>query len=130
MTVALRLKRPSAYTGPGLSIAVVGPCASGKTSLVRGLRNLGFNAREVAQEHSCVPHLWCRFSRPALLVYLDVSPGVACRRRGMASPPSWWSSAAGRLRHARRQADLCIETDQLTPDQILDLTVSFLKSEP
>jgi len=41
-------------------IAVVGPCASGKTRLVQALRERGYNAREVAQNYSHVPTMWQR----------------------------------------------------------------------
>ena len=126
LTVAFRAQRVAARAIPGPLVAVVGPCASGKTSLVRELCNLGYNAREVAQEHSLVPDLWRRFTRPSVLMYLDVSPSVACQRRGMGSPPRWWSKVPHRLRLARQEAHLCILTDDLTPRQILDRTLAFL----
>jgi hypothetical protein len=62
-------------------IAVVGPCASGKSLLVQALRARGYNTREVAQEHSYVPTMWQRITQPDLLVYLDVSWAVARQRR-------------------------------------------------
>ena len=37
-----------------MKIAIVGVCASGKTTLVAGLREAGYDAYNVAQEHSCV----------------------------------------------------------------------------
>ena len=37
-----------------MRIAIVGICASGKTTLVRGLREAGYDAYNVAQEHSCI----------------------------------------------------------------------------
>ena len=126
LTVAFYAQRVVTRTTSGPLIAVVGPCASGKTSLVRELRSRGYNVRELAQEHSLVPDMWRRFTHAKLLVYLDVSPSVACQRRGMASPPRWWSKVPRRLWLARREADLCILTDSLTPRQILDLTLSFL----
>ena len=39
-------------------IAIVGVCASGKTTLVQGLKTAGFNAYNVAQEHSCIKKFW------------------------------------------------------------------------
>lgn len=107
-------------------IAVVGPCAAGKTLLVRALCERGYNAREVAQEHSYVPAMWQRITQPDLLIYLDVSWEVARRRRPTDVGADWWDEQAHRLRHARRCADLYLDTDGLTPDQVLDRTLAFL----
>ena len=84
-------------------------------------------AHEVAQEHSLVPDMWRRITRPHLMVYLDVSPGVACRRRSMDAPPRWWARAACRLELARQEADLYILTDALTPQEVLERTLRFLE---
>jgi len=109
-------------------IAVVGPCASGKSLLVQALRAQGYNAREVAQEHSHVPTMWQRFTQPDLLIYLDVSWEIASRRRPSDAGSRWWAELARRLRHARQHADLYIHTDELTPHQVLQRTQTFLKS--
>jgi len=107
-------------------IAVVGPCASGKTTLVQALRARGHNAREVVQEHSYVPTMWQRITQPDLLIYLDVSWEVARRRRPTDAGVSWWDELARRLRHARQHADLYILTDELTTQQVLDKVMAFL----
>jgi len=107
-------------------IAVVGPCASGKSLLVHALLARGYNAREVAQEHSYVPTMWQRITQPDLLVYLDVSWQVACQRRPTDAGADWWAELARRLHHARQHADLYIHTDELTPREILNRTLAFL----
>jgi len=107
-------------------IGVVGPCASGKSLLVGALRAQGYNAREVAQEHSYVPTMWQCFTQPDLLVYLDVSWEVACQRRPTDAGADWWAEQARRLRHARQHADLYIHTDGLTPQEVLDRVLAFL----
>jgi deoxyadenosine/deoxycytidine kinase len=107
-------------------IAVVGPCASGKTTLVQALRARGHNAREVVQEHSYAPIMWQRITQPDLLIYLDVSWEVACQRRPTDAEASWWDELAHRLRHARQHADLYILTDELTVQQVLDKVMAFL----
>ncbi|MDY7076612.1 MAG: hypothetical protein SXV54_06760 [Chloroflexota bacterium] len=107
-------------------IAVVGPCASGKSTLVRALRARGYNAREVAQDHSYVPTMWQRITQPDLLVYLDVFWEVACRRRPTDARAEWWDEQAHRLRHARQHADLYVDTNKLTPQGVLDRTLAFL----
>lgn len=108
-------------------IAVVGPCASGKSLLVDTLRARGYNVREVAQEHSYVPAMWQRFTQPDLLIYLDVSWEVARQRRPTNAGPARWDEQAHRLRHARQHANLYVNTDELTPRQVLDRTLVFLK---
>jgi len=109
-------------------IAVVGPCAAGKSTLVRALRACGYNAREVAQEHSYVPSMWQRITRPDRLVYLDVSRETAERRLERELPPAWWEEMTARLAHARAHADLMVETDNRTPEEVLEQVLMFLES--
>lgn len=109
-------------------IAVVGPCASGKSLLARALRARGYDAREVVQEHSYVPTMWQCITQPDLLVYLDVSWEVASQRRPTDAGADWWDELARRLNHARQHADLYIHTDELTPQGVLDRTLVFLES--
>ncbi len=73
-------------------IAVVGPCASGKSMLVEHLQQRGYNAREVNQEHSYVPTMWQRFTKPDLLIYLDVSQETASERRSSEADATWWEA--------------------------------------
>jgi dephospho-CoA kinase len=109
-------------------VGVVGPCGAGKSTLVRALRARGIVAREIAQEHSGVPAMWQRITRPRYLVYLDVSREVAERRLGQRFPPDAWQEMAGRLAHARAHADLILETDTLTPDEVAERVMRFLKT--
>jgi thymidylate kinase len=108
-------------------IAVVGPCASGKSTLVKALQERGYNAREVTQEHSYVKTMWQRMTRPDLLIYLDVSQEVAGRRRAAEADVAWWRELERRLRHARQHADLRIKTDDFSPEEVLDRALSFLE---
>ncbi len=111
-------------------IAVVGPCASGKSTLVSALRAAGYDAREVAQEHSYVATLWRRVRHPDLLFYLDVSAGVAAQRRNSAISGTWWRELRLRLRHARQHADLWVNTDDLSPEEVLERALSLLEDYP
>jgi len=114
-------------TGP--LVAVVGPCASGKSTLVERLEQAGYNAREVNQEHSYVPSMWQRFTNPDLLIYLDVSQEVASRRRRSEAEAAWWGAMRERLRHAMEHADLRIDTDGLTSEEVVAEAVAFLDDE-
>jgi thymidylate kinase len=107
-------------------IAVVGPCASGKSLLVQALRAHGCNVREVAQEHSYVPTMWQRITQPDLLIYLNVSREVACQRRPTDAGGDWWTKLERRLHHARQHAHLYINTDELTPQEVLERVMDFL----
>lgn len=110
-------------------VGVVGPCAAGKSTLVRGLRARGYTAREIRQEHSVAPTMWQKIARPALLIYLDVEPLVAAHREGLAAPPPWWADERDfRLAHARAHCDLYVDTTTLTPEEILARVVGFLES--
>jgi deoxyadenosine/deoxycytidine kinase len=110
----------------GLKIAVVGPCTAGKTVLVAALREAGYNARHVAQEHSYVPDMWQRIAKPDALIYLDVSYEVACLRRRIAWGPERLAEQARRLAHARQHCDLCIETDDLSEEEVRARVFDFL----
>jgi len=103
---------------PKQMIAIVGPCASGKSSLGERLRRQGYNVRTAAQEHSYVPGMW-QISNPDYLIYLDVGLDTLRRRRGN---PRWseqeWRAQQQRLAHARHHADLVIATDALTLDEV------------
>jgi cytidylate kinase len=122
------VRRPNG-SPPRPLIAVVGPCAAGKSTLVRGLRQAGYNAREVAQEHSHVAALWQRFTHADILIYLDVSQSVAAQRRPYNADDRWWREALRRLDHARRHAHILIETDGLTPQQVLARALEGLERQ-
>ncbi|MGD8243969.1 MAG: hypothetical protein PVI63_02120 [Anaerolineae bacterium] len=110
-------------------IAVVGPCASGKSTLVKALRERGYYAREVTQEHSSVPTMWQRITQPDLLIYLDVSQEVAGERRAAESDVAWWGELVQRLQDARQHADLTIRTDTLCLQEVLSRALAFLERE-
>ena len=79
---------------------MVGICASGKTTLVAELAQRGFDARQCGQEHSYVPDMWRRISRPQILVYLDASPETVRRRRAFEYPLQRYQRQTERLRPA------------------------------
>lgn len=105
---------------------MVGPCGAGKSTLVRALRARGIAAREIAQEHSGVPAMWQRITRPNLLIYLNASRETAERRLERELPPDWWEEMTARLAHARAHADLIVETDGLTPEEVAERVAEFL----
>jgi cytidylate kinase len=108
-------------------IGVVGPCGSGKTTLIAGLAPLGFRTRHIAQEHSYVKDMWQRLTNPDILVFLDASWPVTCQRRRLDWTEAEWQVQQFRLRHARQNADLYLDTDGLSIAEVLERVVAFLE---
>lgn len=108
-------------------IALVGPCASGKSTLARSLRELGYEVREPAQEHSMVQDMWQRLTHPDILIFLDVTLEtiLARGRQGNIWKPAYLAEQHRRLAHAREHCDLYIRTDALEPAEILARVVAF-----
>ncbi|MBC8264614.1 MAG: hypothetical protein H8E47_10880 [Anaerolineales bacterium] len=112
-----------------MRIAVVGPCASGKTALVERLRELGYEARECVQEHSYVPTMWQKISQPDVLIYLDASLAVIAERRLADWSEEYLAKLNHRLSHARQHCDLYIQTDGLSKEEVLERALGFLREE-
>ena len=111
-------------------IKVVGVSAAGKSTLVKGLRALGYNARPVSQEHSYLPTLWNQFDHPAVLIFLDVSlEAKRSRRPDVDWSAAWHATELERLHNARGAADLQIDTSRMTPEQVLNVALLYLRHE-
>lgn len=108
----------SAQDAP-LRIAIVGPCASGKTSLARALQKLGWSARQIAQEHSYVQDMWLRLTRPDILIYLHAGFETCTLRKNLSWTQGDYDEQLRRLRHAREHCDLFFDTDQRDTAEIL-----------
>lgn len=108
-------------------VAVVGHCASGKTTLVGALRERGYDAFAVAQEHSGVPALW-RHAAPDVLIYLDVPLGIVRERRGETWPRVVYDAQEMRLADARAHADLVLDSGCESASQVVAHAVSFLQT--
>ena len=111
-------------------IKVVGISASGKSTLVQKLREAGYNARPVSQEHSNVPFLWEEFDTPDLLIYLDNTvDGQRSRRPDVRWGKSTLAAEKQRLDHARGHASLHINTAELSAEEVLSLALLFLSHD-
>ena len=109
-------------------IGVVGPCKSGKSTLVRGLGKEGYEAIHIAQEHSFAPRMWQQIAQPDILVYLDCSYPTTVKR-GLNWTQLEFNEQQPRLENARKHAGLLINTDDLDPDSILKKVKAFLLSK-
>lgn len=110
-------------------IGVVGPCGSGKTTLINGLRAFNLNLRHIAQEHSYVAGMWQRITNPDLLIFLDASYPETIRRRQLNWTVEEYQEQHRRLAHARAHADFYLMTDGLSPAQVIQQVASFLRSK-
>jgi len=112
---------------PPLRIAVVGPCAAGKSTLTPALQAAGYEARQPAQEHSCVPSMWQRLTNPDILIYLDLTYREArARRPHIDGGPKRLMEQHQRLAHARSHCDYYLDTSDLTPQEVREEIFIFL----
>jgi deoxyadenosine/deoxycytidine kinase len=108
-------------------VGVVGPCGAGKSTLIAGLEKHGYRCRHIAQEHSYVPAMWQIISKPDVLIYLNASFPVSTQRRKLDWQEKDYIEQLRRLVHAREHAHLIVNTDDLTPVQVLQNALNFLK---
>lgn len=108
-------------------VGVVGPCGSGKSTLITGLERYGYPCRHIAQEHSYVQAMWQIIAKPDVLIYLGASFPVSTARRSLDWQEKDYAEQLRRLAHARQNAHLVIETDDQTPEQVLEKALAFLR---
>ena len=108
-------------------VGVVGPCGAGKSTLIAGLEKHGYRCRHIAQEHSYVPAMCQIISKPDVLIYLNASFPVSTQRRKLDWQEKDYIEQLRRLVHAREHAHLIVNTDDLTPVQVLQNALNFLK---
>jgi cytidylate kinase len=117
---------PPPPAGPPGDIVIVGPCASGKSTLVEGLRRHGLRARQIAQEHSYVPAMWQILARPKFLIYLQASHAACTARKRLDWTPREYQEQIDRLAHARQHCDFKLDTERLTPEEVLTAALAAL----
>ena len=128
MTVSSLPTTPEDNTDHQLeTIAIVGPCGAGKSTLAEGLVHLGFPARQIAQEHSFVPDMWLQLTKPDILIYLEASFEVCNQRKKLDWTEKDFNEQLRRLRHARQNCDISINTDGLHPDEILERVLEQIR---
>lgn len=109
-------------------VVIVGVCGSGKTLLAEGLTGLGYDARSVSQEHSLVPGLFLNNS-PDIVIYLDARDETVASRKRTGWEPRQLADQRRRLKLARERADIHINTDGLSPGQLLARAVEELEAD-
>ena len=107
-------------------ISVVGPCASGKSTVVRALRMHGYDAYVTSQEHSAVPTLWSR-REPAVLIALQADlESVRLRRRNPRWSRSVWLEQQARLADAFEHADYLADTSDRNANEVVQDVLGYL----
>lgn len=108
-------------------IGVVGPCGSGKSTLIAGLEKHGYRCRHIAQEHSYVPQMWQIITKPAILIFLECSYENSTTRRKLNWQPADHEEQLRRLAHAYEHANIIINTNTADEDGVLAQAVASLK---
>jgi thymidylate kinase len=109
-------------------LGIVGPDSAGKSTLINQLKELGYNCRHIAQEHSYVPDMWLRLVNPLALIYLDVTYIVSLERRQLDMNEREFNEQKDRLLHAYQNADLYIQTDELSAENVYSIVVQYLEN--
>jgi guanylate kinase len=108
-------------------IAVVGPCAAGKTTLIEGLVRHGFKARQIAQEHSYVPQMWEILTKPDILIFVDASFESCTERKQLNWAVKDYERQKERLTHARQHCDIYLDTEGISAEEALEHALEALK---
>ena len=108
-------------------LGIVGPCGAGKSTLIRGLEEHGFRCRHIAQEHSHVRHMWQVIAHPDILIFLESSFENCTNRRRLNWLPVDYEEQLRRLSHAREHANLVIDTNALSTEEVLRQALEFLR---
>ena len=110
-----------------LLIGIVGPCGSGKSSLVAKLEARGYRCRHIAQEHSYVKYMWQRITNPDILIFLQCSFENSTSRRKLNWQIADYEEQLRRLSHAYEHAHIIIDTNSLNVDEVFARALSYLQ---
>ena len=108
-------------------IGIVGPCGSGKSTLIAGLEKYGYRCRHIAQEHSYVKHMWQVITNPDILIFLECSFENSTTRRKLNWQPADYDEQMHRLSHARAHANFINDTNIFDSENVLAQALNYLK---
>lgn len=112
-----------------LTIVLVGPCASGKSTLAHELEEAGIVVRVCGQEHSSIRDFW-RKMNPDVLVALSIDLPTLRSRRHEEWPETLFAVQQRRLASAFECADLVIDTSRESPEGAAQLVQRYLRERP
>jgi thymidylate kinase len=70
--------------------------------------------------------MWKEITNPDLLIYLDVSFEISMKRKNLNWSIEEFDEQIKRLDDAHNHADLIINTDKLSPDEVYCIVVEFM----
>ncbi len=108
-----------------MRVAVLGTCASGKSTVVGELRRRGFDAYAVSQEHSIVRNLWDH-ANPDVVVLLETDYWTICQRRGQDWPRWLYDLQLERLVEVKNHADVIVSTSNASVEQTVATILSAI----
>jgi hypothetical protein len=103
-------------TGP--RVVIVGPCASGKTTLARNLREIGVDAVVSGQEHSEIRNLWQR-QQPDMVIGLNLDLETLRARRGASWSQALYDTQQRRLGPAFAAASIVLDTGKASETEVV-----------
>lgn len=71
--------------------------------------------------------MWQVIAKPDILIYLATSFPISTARRKLNWQEKDFAEQLRRLAHAHEHADLIIDTDDLTPEQVLQKVLDYLR---
>lgn len=74
-----------------------------------------------------MPSMWQKISNPLALIFLEASYPETIRRRHLDWTIAEYQEQQHRLEHARQHADLVLQTDAMTVDQVLQAVLDYLR---
>ena len=107
-------------------LGIVGPCSSGKSTLIGNLKQKGYICRHIAQEHSYVPDMWLKIVNPRVLIYLEVNYETSMHRRPLNLSSKEFDEQVNRLSHARQNAHIFVDTVPLSPGEVYQAVMDAL----
>jgi len=87
---------------------------------------LGYNIRQIAQEHSFVAKMWELITKPTHLIFLEVDHQRSVERSQLNWTEKDHQEQLRRLKHAYQNADLIIDTNQLTIPEVREKAKEFI----
>jgi uridine kinase len=109
-------------------IAIVGVCASGKSTIIKRLQEAGISCRHIAQEHSYVSNMWQRLVHPDFLICLDVAYESTLTRKKINWTLAEFQEQLRRINDAREHADLIIDTTAHSIEETVLLIIEGLNA--
>lgn len=76
-----------------------------------------------------MPSMWKKITNPDVLIYLKVSYPLTIQRNQLNWTVHEYNEQIFRLRHAYENADLVIETDNLTPDEVEAKALDYIEKQ-